>query len=148
MVEGKEMTAVRRWRLTRMLKWIHVWQTVTEIGTGTGCECECERGTRIGKGTKTGKGKGKGTGTGPEKGIGTGIGTGKEIVIVTEIVLRGGMVVGSVPLEVGMVEEADEERLVMLTMEIGRWRREWDCENLLFCIFRSWSFLRSSLQRL
>jgi len=90
-----------------MLKWIHAQQTATEIGTGSGSGCECETETK----------KGKGTGTGPEKETETEIGTENVIVIVTEIVLRGGMVAESVPLEVRVVEGAHEERLAT---EIGR----------------------------
>lgn len=102
-----------------MLGWIHVRWTVKEIEIGN----ECEK--------KTGIKRGTGTGLEKEKGIGTGT----EIVIVIEIVHPGETVAVSVPPEERAVEGAHGACLSMLTMAIGRWRREWDCEKLPFVLF-------------
>ena len=116
-----------------MLKQIHVLQTA--IGKGI----ETEKGKEIGirKGIETGLEKGKGTENGKE--IETETETETGIAIVIETVRRGEMVVELVLLEVRVVEGPHEARPVMLTTQIGRWRREWDCKRLASVFL---SFLR------
>jgi len=129
------------------LKRIHVRQTTTEIEIGTGNGCERKTGTKTGKetgkdleketGTRTGIGKK--TGIGKRTGIETELETETEIatviVIAKEIVRRGGTVVASVPPEVRAVEGAHEEHMGKTTTEIGRWRKEWGCEQ--FALYAS-----------
>jgi hypothetical protein len=117
-----------------MSKQIPVRQNATEIGIGTGNECETGTETEIERGTeiKTKTERGIGIGTGLEKETGTGRETEieTEIVTVIRIVCRDGMEAGWVLLGVRAVEGGHEDQLVMLTTEIGRWRREWDYESL------------------
>jgi hypothetical protein len=133
-VEGREVTLVpmSKWKLTKMLKWTHVRQSVTEIGIEIGNECETVIGTEAeterGTGTRRRIGR-EGRRIDFEKG--TGIETETETEIAIGIVCRGAMVAGQVPLEVRAVGgEHEDQVLLMLTTEIGRWPREWDCESL------------------
>jgi hypothetical protein len=112
-----------------MLKWIHVLQTAIEIGI------ETEKGKGIGIGIRKGTGLEKGKGTESGKEIETETETGIAIVIVIETVRRGEMVVELVLLEVRVVEGPHEARPAMLTTQIGRWRREWDCKRLASVFF-------------